>query len=284
MTLSRTMASQQLTLKSGADGRFTFVMIPADSYVVTIHAKGFSTYVSDLLRLIPQQGYELPNIALAITSINTEVTVRPTEQIAAEQLSAEEKQRVFGIFPNYLTSYVHDTAPLTAKQKFSLTAHDTFDPVSLFGAAVLAGIEQANRTYPGYGNDAPGYGKRFGAVLGDSLISDFLGHAIFPSLLHQDPRYFYQGSGTKKERFCHAVSFAVLTRSDSGHLTPNLSYILGDLASGGLSNLYYPHADRGAGLVFTNAALSLGGRAAGAIIREFVSKRVTTNVPGDNKP
>lgn len=284
VTLSRTTGSQQLTLTSSADGRFVFGALPADSYVITIHAKGFSTYISAPLKLSAQQGLDLPKIGLSIATADTEVTVRPTEVIAAEQLRSEEKQRVFGVFPNFFTSYARNPAPLTAKQKFSLTAHDTFDPISLLGVAGAAGIEQANRTYPGYGNDAPGFGKRFGAALGDTLTNDFFSHAIFPALLHQDPRYYYQGSGTKKQRFYHAISFAVVTRSDSGHMTPNLSYLLGDLASGGLSNLYYPHADRGVGLVFTKAAIGIGGQAAGALVREFFSKRVTTNVPASGTP
>ena len=284
ITLSTTTGSQQLTVKSGADGRFIFTKLAAGSYVVTVGASGFTTFQSKTLILAPQQMHELSQIVLAIATADTEVTVRPTEQIAAEQLKAEEHQRVFGLFPNFFTSYVYDAAPLTGRQKLSLTAHDIFDPVSMFGVAAIAGIQQAERTYPGYGNDAPGFGKRFGAALGDTLTNDFLSHAVFPTLLHEDPRYYYQGSGTKKQRLFHAVSYAFVTRSDSGHRTPNLSYILGDIGSGALSNLYYPHADRGVGLVFTQAAIGVAGQAAGAVVREFLSRRLTTNVPGEGKP
>ena len=283
--LTNTSTSQERVSHTVADGQFAFAMLPAGTYVLRIRARGFGPYTSTAIALTPQQTLELQKIVLAIAATATEVTVRPTEEIAAEQIRAEEKQRVLGVFPSFFTSYVYDAAPLTAKQKFSLTARDTFDPVSLFfGVVVRAATEQATKTFPGYGNDAPGFGKRVGAALGDSLTSDFLGHAVFPALLHQDPRYFYQGSGSKKDRFYHAVSFAALTRNDSGHLVPNLSYILGDLSSGALSNLYYPHADRGAGLVFINTAIGIGGRAASALFREFVSKGITTNVPGNGKP
>ena len=156
--------------------------------------------------------------------------------------------------------------------------------MSVFGVAAIAGIQQAERIYPGYGNDAPGFGKRFGAALGDTLTNDFLSHAVFRTLLHEDPRYHYQGSGTKKQRLFHAVSYAFVTRSDSGHRTPNLFYILGDTGSGALSNLYYPHADRDVGLVFAQAAVGVAGQAAGAVVREFLSRHLTTNVPGEGKP
>jgi hypothetical protein len=105
----------------------------------------------------------------------------------------------------------------------------------------------------------------------------------FPALLHQDPRYYYQGSGSIKSRLAHAVSSAFLTRSDGGRAVPNASYLLGDMCAGALSNLYYPKANRGANLVSTNAALGLAGRVGTNLMREFLSKRLTTNVPGDGK-
>jgi hypothetical protein len=284
VTLSTKDGTEQRSTTSQEGGTFTFRQLPFGSYVVSVQARGFTPFRAEAVVLARRQSYNMPTVVLTIAGATSEVTVRPTEQVAAEQLRAEEKQRVLGIIPSFFTSYVYDAAPLTAKQKFSLTAHETFDPVSLIGVGMVAGIQQANNTYPGYGQGTAGYGKRFGAALGDSLTSDFLGHAVFPSLLHQDPRYFYQGTGTVKSRFYHAVSFGVLTRSDSGHLTPNLSYLLGDLGSGALSNLYYPHADRSAGLVFTNAAIGVGGRAAGAVFREFISKRITKNVPANGTP
>src|SRR5215469_8873435 len=90
-----------------------------------------------------------------------------------------------------------------------------------------------------------------GALFVDGRSSDLLSRYVFSSLLHQDPRYFYQGTGTKKSRFYHAISNAFVARSDSGKTMPNYSYLLGDLCSAALSNAYYPRADRGAGLIFT---------------------------------
>jgi len=284
VSLTAVGGSRLLTVTSGVNGEFTFEKIGSGSYVVMVEATGFDPLASAEFVLGAQESYRMPRIALSVATAVTQVTVRPTEEIAAEQIRAEEKQRLIGFIPNFYTSYIHDAAPLTAKQKFSLAIHDTFDPVPLMGIAFTAGVEQANNSFPGYGQGARGYAERFGARFVDGRTSDFFSHAVFPSLLHQDPRYFYQGTGSFKSRLFHAVSFAFVTRSDSGRTVPNYSYLLGDMASAGLSNLYYPRANRGASLVFTNAAIGLAGRMGVSIIREFFSKRLTTNVPDDGKP
>jgi hypothetical protein len=269
---------------SGANGEFIFVKILPGSYIVMVSANGFAIFTSGELVVTGQQVYEIPDISLALAATNIEVTVRPTDVIAAEQIRAEEKQRLVGVLPNFYTSYVYDAAPLTWQQKFSLAARGTFDPVAMLGVGVAAGIEQATNTFPGYGQGVAGYGKRFAAKFADGRSSDFLTHAVFPSLLRQDPRYYYQGSGTVKSRLMHAVGSAFFTRSDSGSTQPNYSYVLGDMCSGALSNLYYPQANRGAQLVFSNAAVGLAGRVGGNLLREFLPKHSTTNVPGDRMP
>lgn len=284
VSLTHADGTQPRRLTSGGGGEFAFSGLSAGSYVIIVNAKGFAPFTSTGFDLSPQQAYQVPNLTLAVGSASTEVTVRPTEEIAAEQIKAEEKQRFIGVIPNFYISYVHNPAPMTTKQKFSLASRDTFDPVSLIGIGLAAGIEQANDKFPGYGYGAAGYGKRFAAKFGDGRTGDFLSHAVFPSLFHQDPRYFYQGTGTIKSRLIHAASYAIITRGDNGKPMPNYSYILGDIGSGALSNLYYPHADRGMGLVFTNAAIGIAGKAGGTIIREFFSKRLTTNVPPTGTP
>ena len=268
---------------SEANGEFNFAKIPAGSYLVTVHAKGFAPFTTAEFAVAVQQAYEIPDVSLSVATANMEVTVRPAELIAAEQIRAEEKQRLVGFFPNFYTSYIYDAAPLTAKQKFSLAARGTFDPVAMLGVGFAAGIEQATNAYAGYGQGAAGYSKRFAAKFVDGRSSDFLTHAVFPVLLHQDPRYYYQGSGSIKSRLVHAVSSAFVARSDSGRPVPNSSYFLGDLSSAALSNLYYPKANRGANLVFTNTAVGLAGRIGTNLMREFLSKRLTTNVLGDGK-
>lgn len=284
ISLTSVRDSRLRTMLSDGTGGFEFSKLPPGPYVITVGLKGFETFHSEQFVLGDRQSYVVPDIVLPISTARTEVVVRPTDEIAAEQIRAEEKQRLIGVIPNFYTSYVWDAAPLTTKQKYSLAAHDTFDPVSLIGVAMAAGIEQANNTFRDYGQGASGYAKRFGAKFADGRTSDFFSHAVFPSIFHQDPRYFYQGSGSFKSRLAHAVGSAFVTRSDSGHTMPNYSYLLGDMCSGALSNLYYPSADRGPGLVFTNAAIGIAGRAGSNILREFFSKHVTSNVPGNGKP
>lgn len=268
---------------SEANGEFNFAKIPPGSYLVIVNAKDFATFTSAEFVVADQQVYEVADVSLAVATANTEVVVRPAEFVAAEQIRAAEKQRLMGVIPNFYTSYIFDAAPLTAKQKFRFAVRGTFDPVSMLGVGLGAGIEQATNAYAGYGQGAAGYAKRFAAKFADGRSSDFLTHAVFPALFHQDPRYYYQGSGTFKSRLAHAVGSAFFARSDSGLTVPNYSYLLGDLGSAALSNLYYPKANRGASLVFTNAAVGLAGRIGGNILREF-SKRLTTNVPGDRIP
>jgi hypothetical protein len=271
--------TQLHTLVSGVNGEFTFTKIPSGSYLVTVDAKGFAPFTSGEFAVAEGQVYDAPHISLSIATANTDVMVRPTEVIAAEQIKAEERQRLIGVFPNFYVSYVKDAAPLTTKQKFSLATHDTLDWTSWVGISLRAGIEQANNTYAGYGQGAAGYGKRWAAGFGDGRSSDYLSHAVFASLFHQDPRYFYQGTGTKKSRLYHAVSNAWIARSDSGKNMPNYSYLLGAMCSGALSNAYYPHADRGANLVFTNAFIGIAGRAGQNVLQEFLGKKLTRNVP-----
>jgi hypothetical protein len=279
VTLNRVDGTQVRALKSKSDGAFVFFAVPPGSYTVGFNADGLEPVTSDSFVLTAGQAYEVPRTLLSIASTSTSIEVRPTDEIAAEQIKQEEKQRILGFAPAFYVSYVPDAAPMTTKQKYSLAAHDTLDWSTYIGVSIGAGIEQANNSFRGYGQGAAGYGKRWAALFGDGRSSDFLSHAVFASMLHQDPRYFYQGTGTTKSRLYHALSSAFVARSDSGKTMPNCSYLLGTMASGALSNAYYPHADRGVGLVFTNAGIGIGGRALQAVLEEFVSKRITKNAP-----
>ena len=284
VTLNLPSGVQVRSMLSADDGVFVFKAVPPGSYLILVDADGLELFTSPAITLGPGQVYAVPIRPLAIAAADTSIMVRPTDVVAAEQIRAEEKQRLFGVVPDFYTSYVYDAAPMTSKQKYKLAFRDTLDPSRVIGSGVAAGIQQATNSFAGYGQGAAGYGKRYAAIYGDGLTSDLLSHAVLPSLFHQDPRYFYQGSGTTKSRLIHAISFAVVVRNDSGGIAPNYSYLGGDIGSGLLSNLYYPHANRGVGLVFTNALIGIGGRAAGNIVREFFAKRVTSNVPANGKP
>src|SRR5947199_8697968 len=168
-----------------------------------------------------------------------------TQEVAIEQVTIEEQRRVLSIFRNFYVVYDHDAGPLTTKLKFQLAFQTSTDPVTVIGVVVLAGINQSGDT-PNYPQGLKGYGERYGAVATDGLSDIMIGGAILPSLLHQDPRYFFQGTGTNKSRAFHAIFHPFICRGDNGHMQPNYSSIGGDLASAALSNPYYPPSNRGA--------------------------------------
>jgi hypothetical protein len=207
----------------------------------------------------------------------------PREQVAEDEIKVEEKQRLLGVFPNFYVSYIPNAVPLTKKQKFELAWKVTVDPVSFAVTGVVAGIEQADDAYNGYGQGVQGYAKRYGAAYADLVSGTFIGGAILPSLLHQDPRYFYKGTGSPESRFWYAVANSVICKGDNGHWQPNYSFIIGGLAAGGISNLYYPAQNRnGAALTFENALIGIGGGALSNIVQEFFLKRLTPHTPAPN--
>jgi hypothetical protein len=285
VSLLRNGEAQVGSIPSGPDGGFAFSNLSPGSFVITVAANAFHQASSVKFTLTENQTYHVPNIVLAVEGSSTNVVVLPTDVIAAQQMKAEEKQRLLGYFPDFYVSYVWNAAPLNTKQKFSMSLRDTFDPTVFIGVSIGAGIQQARNSFPGFGQGAAGYGKRWGALFANGRTSDFLSRAVFSSIFHQDPRYFYEGSaGSTWSRTKHAVAYAFVARSDSGHLMPNYSYFLGNVSAGALSNLYYPDSSRGAGLVFENAALGFTGRAAGNLAHEFLFKHLTKHVPGKGKP
>jgi hypothetical protein len=222
----------------------------------------------------------VPQITLALTTELTEVRVEFTPvELAQEQIRDEEKQRVLGFIPNFYVTYIPNAAPLNTRQKFELAWKSTLDPVTFGITGAVAGIQQANNQFSGYGQGAQGYAKRYGASYTDVVTSTFIGGAILPSLFKQDPRYFYKGTGSVRSRVLYAIANSVICKGDNGHWQANYSAILGSLAAGGISNLYYPASDRGAGLTFENTAIGIGGAAAANILQEFVIRKLSTHVP-----
>ncbi len=264
---------------SDSEGRFRFTDLPAGKYIFTITSAGLETFVSSEITLKEGQQHEVPKIALPIASASTQVTVRVTQrELAEEQIQAEMKQRVLGILPNFYSSYVWDAAPLETKQKFKMAVRARSDPFVFVATAIVAGIQQARGTYPSYGDDAEGYAKRYGAAFATGTFSRFFGSAVYPAIFHQDPRYFYKGSGSFGTRAWYAMTRSVVARGDNGKWQPNYSHIMGGLTAGAISNLYHPGSERGAGLTFENAGLGIGFTAAGNLVREFVLRRVTHGI------
>ena len=228
----------------------------------------------------------VPQIVLAVATAASEVRVVPSQvEIAEDQIKVEEKQRVLGVIPNFYVTYVHNAVPLTSKQKFELAWKSTIDPVNIGVTGAIAGIQQAQNDFSGYGQGTQGYAKRLGASYGNFVVGTYIGGAILPSLLKQDPRYFYKGTGSKRSRVLYAIANSVICKSDSGHWQVNYSGIVGSLAAGGISNLYYPAKDReGAELTFENALIGIGAGAAVNLLQEFVMRRLTPSASNPAYP
>lgn len=259
---------------SSADGTFTFTGLPATEYRITIEAAGLDLYTSPEFTLRPGASLTLPPIALTISTSTTVNVVASNDQIALAEIHQQEQQRVFGVFQNFYTSYIWDAAPMPAKQKFRLAFKALYDPPQFLIVAGLAGAEQYNGTFPGYGPGIEGYGKRYGAGLADATTARILGSAVLPSLLHQDPRYFYQGSGSIPSRAFHAAAFTFTARGDNGKTQPNYSHMLGSLAAAGISNLYHPAGSRSVGDTFQTFGINMAGNIFGNIFREFVLRHL----------
>ena len=198
-----------------------------------------------------------------------QVSAKTPEEVAAEQIKKQEHQRVLGVIPIFNMSNVPDAVAMTPKQKFQLAFRSAIDPVTFLIAGADAGISHAQNDFAGYGQGAEGYFKRWGASYADSFDGSILGNAAFPSLLHQDPRYFRKGTGSFKGRLWYAMLTTVRCKGDNGKWQPNYSNVLGNIAAGGIANLYYPSTDRGVGLTFQRAFTVTAEGALGSMFLEF---------------
>jgi hypothetical protein len=271
--------SQSQEVRSGPNGQFFFANLSPGPFQLTIEAEGFEPQsVSETVRA--GEAYIVPVIRLAVATVMTEVRVGSTAltpvELAQVQIQEQEKQRVFGFIPNFFVSYVPDAVPLVPRQKFELAWKSSVDPFTFVGVAAIAGVQQATDDFPGYGQGMEGYAKRFGAAYADVLSGTFIGSAILPSVLKQDPRYFYKGTGSGRSRFLYSVANTVICKGDNKRWQPNYSGVLGSFATGAISYLYYPSSDRDAmGLVVQNSLIRLGETAFANVMQEFIVRRFT---------
>ncbi len=285
VNLSREGQPSGQTAVTDEAGQFTFVEVVPGPFVLSVSLQGFTaqTYSGTVHA---GETVMAPPIGLTVASASSQIVVSLSreEEVTAE-IKEEEKQRVLGVLPNFYVTYNPTAAPLSSKQKFGLAWKSTIDPMNFGVTAAIAGIEQATNDFSGYGQGAQGYAKRFGAAYADFVSSTFIGSAILPSLLKQDPRYFYKGTGTKRSRILYALANAVICKGDNGKWQPNYSGIVGGLAAAGISNAYYPASNRDdATLTFENAAIGIGATAASNLLQEFVIKKLTPHAPNYAPP
>jgi hypothetical protein len=188
---------------------------------------------------------------------------------AQQQLDQEEHQRVLGVMATFNTTRDKEAPPLTVGQKYQLFFKSATDPWPFAVAAFGAGIDQADNSFPEYGQGVQGYGKRFGAAYTDYFTGNFFGNAVLTSILHEDPRYFQKGTGSFTSRALWASASTVWCKRDSGTWGPNYANVIGNLMGSAVSNLYYPEADRTAkGTIERGVTVSVEG-IIGAEVIEF---------------
>ena len=251
------------------------------TYIVRIAASGFASWkINEVIVLHEGENFVVPVVELGVESINTSVDAITVEDLAEQQITAEEHQRILGILPNFYVSYIPNAAPLTRKQKFKLAVVVSKDPVTFLTTGVTAGIEQWQNGFSGYGQGFSGYAQRYAAIYGDRLSSTFIGAAALPSLLHQDPRYFYRGHGRIVVRALYAISTVVVCKGDNGRWQPNYSNVFGNIASAYISNLYYPKSDKhDAEVTLDNTLIGVASGAIGVLFQEFLLRHLTHGAP-----
>jgi hypothetical protein len=286
--LTNHLGTSAKSVKTEENGWFSFGEVASGPFQLEIELTGFKTRT--VTGTLPaSEGYLVPAIRLELTPVVTDVSVRlTTEEIATEQIKQQEQQRIIAVIPNFYTSYLPDAAPLNTKQKFALAWRYSIDPANIVIAAMIAGGQQADNSFPGYGQGAAGYARRLGAAYGDQFIGTFVSSAILPSILKQDPRYFYKGTGTVKSRILYALERSVVTRGDNGRTQPDYSGILGSLATGAISDLYYPEGSQhGFDTLLTNTLIGIGTSAGVNLLQEFVfpkwTPKLPKNIPGLSK-
>jgi hypothetical protein len=263
------------------NGFFEFTNVrPGTGYRITIKAKGLVDWISPALELSPGQVEIVPGIEMQLEGEQTSVTVYASAaELAIEQVKIAEQQRVLGVIPNFYVAYDPNAPPLTAKLKFQLALRVSYDPITIAGVFFMAGVNQGVEI-PDYRLGAEGYGERVGAVAADGFTDIFFGGGVLPALFHQDPRYFYQGTGTNRSRLFHALSAPFVCRGDNRRTEPNFSTIGGDMISAGFSTLYYPRNDRTWTFFGENVMISTIERTASTVTQEFVLRHFTTGPKG----
>jgi hypothetical protein len=187
-----------------------------------------------------------PSISSGQSSSTTPSTAQtpPAPTTSEEQLKQQEHQRVFGVMAAFNTTRNKDAIPLTVGQKYQLFFKSATDPWPFVLTAFGAGIDQAENSFPQYGQGVEGYAKRWGAGYADYFTGNLLGNAVLTSLLKEDPRYFQKGTGSYTSRFLWAATATVWCKRDNGTWGPNYANVIGNLMGAAVSNVYYPENDR----------------------------------------
>ncbi len=215
--------------------------------------------------LTRQSSSQAPVAQSAVTQNSEEAERKKAE----EQLKQQEKQRVFGVMATFNTTTNQDALPLSVGQKYQLFFKSATDPWPFLLAGFGAGIDQAEDSFPEYGQGMQGYAKRFGAAYTDYFTGNLLGNAVLASILKEDPRYFQKGKGSFTKRFLWAATSTVWCKRDNATWGPNYANVMGNLMGAAVSNFYYPEQDRTASGTFERGFTVTAQAIIGSEVIEF---------------
>jgi hypothetical protein len=214
-------------------------------------------------------------------------TPKQQQDPSSQQSNFKTTIGILGRRSVFFPELAFDRGPLDARQKLELAVDETIAPSRFLGSLFTAGVGQARNALPGYGQGWEGYGKRFGSSVASNASSHLFGTFLFPSLLHEDPRYFVEGFGGPRNRILYALERVVITRTDDGRNTFNWSGVFGGLMAESLANSYLPDAERTAGKTFGRYGIRVGFGALDNVVKEywptiFKSLGITKLVPNEH--
>lgn len=188
---------------------------------------------------------------------------------AEEQLKQQEQQRVAGVMATFNTTTNRNALPLSSGQKFELFFKSEVDPWPFALSVIVAGLNQASDSEPEWGQGMQGYAKRYGAAYSDSFIGNFFGNAVLTSVLHEDPRYYQKGTGSKWVRFLWAATSTVWCKRDKGTWGPNYANVGGNMIGAAIARIYYPASERTVGDTISDGLTVSAEGIVGSEIIEF---------------
>ncbi len=165
--------------------------------------------------------------------------IKDAQEAGQGKVAGTSNDRLFYTLPNFLSVKQQQLPPLPVKDKFKVVALGNFDFIQYPWWGLISAISQAENSEPQFGQGWAAFGKRYGTTAGDSSVENFMVGAVFPSILRQDPRFYYSEEGGIPYRIGYAVSRMVITRSDSGHRQFNYSEIFGAATAAVVSDYTY---------------------------------------------
>jgi hypothetical protein len=252
------------------DGEYRFDGVPVGDFTLTVKAEGLADGSARVTVAVGEHK-AVEEFTLRLEEAKFQIDAVSQVELADEQIKQEETQRIFGAIPNFYVAYDQNTVSMTQKQKFKLASRTFIDPVTFISAGISAGINQALQAPVDWGQDLTGFGQRYGAQMVGAAAGVGFSGFLFPVIFHQDPRYFYKGTGTKTSRTWWALKQSIEQKSDNGHWEPAYSNMLGDVASTLATVAVYPHQDVNWGATAAeNFGISIASQAFGNIMEEFV--------------